>query len=73
MRILLWSSTFWPHIGGVEVLGANLAGELCRRGHEVTVVTRRDTEDLPATSTVVCPIGTRKRRDVNQPPESTTV
>lgn len=52
MRILLWSSTFWPHIGGVEVLGANLVGALAARGHEVTVLTRRDTEDLPGASTV---------------------
>jgi glycosyltransferase involved in cell wall biosynthesis len=52
MRLLLWSSTFWPHIGGVEVLGANLAGELRRRGHEVTVLARRDSDDVPARSTV---------------------
>jgi glycosyltransferase involved in cell wall biosynthesis len=52
MRILLWSSTFWPHIGGVEVLGANLAGALARRNHEVTVLTRRDVDDLPARSSV---------------------
>lgn len=52
MRILLWSSTFWPHIGGVEVLGANLAGALAERGHDVTVLTRRDTEDIPASSAV---------------------
>jgi glycosyltransferase involved in cell wall biosynthesis len=50
MRVLLWSSTFWPHIGGVEVLGANLVRALVDRGHDVTVLARRDTDDLPATS-----------------------
>jgi glycogen synthase len=48
MRILLWSSTFWPHIGGVEVLGANLVTALVERGHQVVVLARRDTDDLPA-------------------------
>jgi len=50
VRILLWSSTFWPHIGGVEVLGANLVEALVGRGHEVTVLARRDTDDVPASS-----------------------
>jgi glycogen synthase len=48
MRILLWSSTFWPHIGGVEVLGARFVAALRERGHEVVVLARRDTDDLPA-------------------------
>lgn len=39
MRVLLWSSIFWPHVGGVEVLGAHFVGALRRRGHEVIVVT----------------------------------
>ncbi|HYF47386.1 MAG TPA: glycosyltransferase family 4 protein [Acidimicrobiales bacterium] len=52
MRVLFWSSTFWPHIGGAEVLGANLAAALQRRGHDLLVLTRRDSDDLPAASTV---------------------
>ena len=48
MRIIFWSSTFWPHIGGVEVLGTRLVGALRDRGHEVVVLARRDTPDLPA-------------------------
>ena len=52
MRVLLWSSTFWPHIGGVEVLGANFAPALHDRGHEVVVLARRDTPDLPPRSQV---------------------
>lgn len=47
MRILLWTSHFWPHVGGVEVLGAHFVGELSRRGHEITVLTGRDVMDLP--------------------------
>lgn len=52
MRILFWSSTFWPHIGGVEVLGANLITTLGERGHQVVVLARRDTDDLPATDEI---------------------
>ncbi len=46
MRVLLWSSTFWPHIGGVEVLALHYLRELRERGHEVLVLARRDTADL---------------------------
>lgn len=52
MRILLWASHFWPHIGGVEVMGAHFVGELARRGHEVTVLTGRDVEGLSPTGEV---------------------
>ena len=46
MRILFWSPLFWPHIGGTEVLGAQLVGALHERGHEITVLTRRDPREL---------------------------
>jgi glycosyltransferase involved in cell wall biosynthesis len=39
MRILFWSETFWPRVGGVENLAARLLPELRARGHEFTVVT----------------------------------
>ena len=39
MRILFWSATFWPAIGGVEVLAARLLPALQERGHEFVVIT----------------------------------
>lgn len=38
MRILFWSPTFLPILGGAEVLGFELARALQGRGHEVRVV-----------------------------------
>ena len=39
MRILFWSPTFLPILGGAEILGFELARALRDRGHEVLVVT----------------------------------
>ena len=39
VRILFWSETFWPRVGGVENLAARLLPELRDRGHEFAVVT----------------------------------
>ena len=39
MRILFWSETFWPRVGGVENLAARLLPALRERGHEFAVVT----------------------------------
>ncbi|HEY3569718.1 MAG TPA: glycosyltransferase family 4 protein [Thermoanaerobaculia bacterium] len=39
MRILVYSPAFLPKIGGLELNTANLADELRREGHEVTVIT----------------------------------
>ena len=47
MRILFWSDTFLPTIGGVEVLGMQFVRALRARGHEPMVVTRRDTSGVP--------------------------
>lgn len=47
MRILYWTQHYWPHIGGVEVLAAEVVPELRRRGFEVTVVTSHGNQDLP--------------------------
>jgi glycosyltransferase involved in cell wall biosynthesis len=50
MRILLWQELFWPHIGGIEILSTKLLCALQEHGHEVVVVTRRDSPDLPCQS-----------------------
>ena len=39
MKILVYSPAFLPRIGGLEINAANLAEQLQRAGHEVTVVT----------------------------------
>ena len=39
MRVLFWSETFWPRVGGVERLAAGLVPALRDRGHELSVVT----------------------------------
>jgi len=41
MRILFWSSTFWPKIGGVEVLASQLLPALQSQGHEFAVIAPR--------------------------------
>jgi glycogen(starch) synthase len=46
MRILFWAELFWPYVGGVEVLSADLLRELHKRGHEFQVVTAHDNLDL---------------------------
>jgi glycogen(starch) synthase len=48
MRILFWSGTFWPNIGGVEVLAAKLLPALQERGYELAVVTPQRNLDLSA-------------------------
>jgi glycogen(starch) synthase len=47
MRILFWSSTFWPNIGGVEVLAARLLPALRTRGYEFTVITPKSHSAVP--------------------------
>jgi glycogen(starch) synthase len=47
VRVLFWSDTFAPVIGGVEVLGGCLARALKAAGHDLVIVARRDTDDLP--------------------------
>jgi len=44
MRILFWSETFWPRIGGVENLAARLLPALRSRGYEFAVVTWENVE-----------------------------
>jgi glycogen synthase len=49
MRILYWTESFWPRIGGSEVAAAALIGEMQRRGHQFEVVTRQWSSDQPPT------------------------
>jgi glycosyltransferase involved in cell wall biosynthesis len=48
MRILFWSVSFWPDIGGVGVLAAKLLPALRGRGYEFVVVSWQSSPDLPA-------------------------
>ncbi len=48
MRVLFWSELFWPYIGGAEVFATKLLLALRESGHEVIVVTRQDSADLPS-------------------------
>ena len=47
MRALFWSELFWPHIGGPEVMAVRLLPALRERGHDVIVLTSRESADLP--------------------------
>ena len=47
MRVLFWSATFWPQIGGVEVLTAEFLPTLRARGYDYVVVTPKSFADLP--------------------------
>jgi glycosyltransferase involved in cell wall biosynthesis len=47
VRVCMLAETFHPVIGGCESQSRLLADQLVRRGHEVLVVTRRTSRDLP--------------------------
>ncbi len=47
MKVLFFSRLFWPHVGGVEKHVLEVATVLAERGHTVTVVCERHSEDLP--------------------------
>src|SRR5262245_23317594 len=47
MRVLYWSSLFWPYIGGVENFGVKLLPALSQRGFEFLVLTAHDYLSLP--------------------------
>lgn len=40
MRVLFWSTFFWPYIGGIEVLSTRLLPALMEFGHEFIVVSQ---------------------------------
>lgn len=50
MRILFWCESFWPRIGGLEILGARLVRALRARGHELVVVTLQEIDEGEAPS-----------------------
>ena len=50
MRVLFWSGTFWPQIGGVEVLAAEFLPTSRARGYDYVVVTPKSFADLPDVS-----------------------
>lgn len=47
MRVLYWTERFWPHVGGVEVLSAQLIPALQATGHDFCLVTSHSAADLP--------------------------
>jgi len=47
MRVLFWSGTFWPQIGGVEILAAKFLPALRERGYDYVVVAPKSFADLP--------------------------
>ena len=48
MKIALFSSAFYPGLGGVEEAVRQLAHALKRAGHEAIIITQRWPRDLPA-------------------------
>lgn len=51
MRVWLAPSRYAPHVGGIETVVAQLAGELAARGDQVLVVTHRHPAGLPVDET----------------------
>ena len=47
MKILFWTELFFPHIGGIEVFGAQFIKALLRSGYTVEVVTSHSGALLP--------------------------
>ena len=52
MRIAVVCNRFAPYIGGIETQVRLIGGDLARRGHEVTVLTRRYDRVLPRRETL---------------------
>lgn len=46
MRIVFFSRLFYPHIGGVERHVMEISKLLCKKGHDVTIVTEKYVSDL---------------------------
>lgn len=47
MRVLLWAESFWPYVGGVEVLSVPFIRSMRDRGYTFAVVTSHGSLDLP--------------------------
>ncbi len=50
MKILYWTESFWPTIGGIEVFSAQFIPAMQKRGFEMSVVTDHRNLNLPDTS-----------------------
>ena len=48
MRVMFWTTVFWPSIGGVQTVASELLAALGDRGYEFVVVTDRHAPELPA-------------------------
>lgn len=46
MKILMFAPNFYPHIGGVEKHIMKVSGELIKKGHEVIVITIKESNTL---------------------------
>ncbi|MEC4891505.1 MAG: glycosyltransferase family 4 protein [Oscillatoria sp. PMC 1051.18] len=44
MKIILYSSVFWPSIGGIETITATLAENIVKLGHECIVITETSSD-----------------------------
>jgi glycogen(starch) synthase len=47
MRVLLWAESFWPYVGGIEVLSVPFIRSMRDRGYTFAVVTSHGSLDLP--------------------------
>jgi glycogen(starch) synthase len=52
MRLLVWCSRFWPHRGGIQILGLHLLSALQARGYDLCVITQRDNPEQPEEESV---------------------
>ncbi len=52
MKVLLFSSSYLPRLGGLERVTGSLAEGLQKRGHTVSVLTQRHPRSLPATESI---------------------
>ncbi len=46
MKILMFAPLFYPHIGGVEKHIKQVSEELAKRGHEITIITKKHKKAL---------------------------
>ena len=53
MRVLFWSELFWPYLGGVEILAANVVSDMQKRGCEMLVLTSHAHLELPGLTEAV--------------------
>ena len=67
--VVIATTYYQPVLGGAEAAAQRLAAFLCRRGHQVVVLTKRTSRDIPAGETIdgvaverLGPIGERSGR-----------